>query len=109
MLGKLCGRVEPLPTRWIRSVQFLFQNRRLVHSQTKALPLRRSLFNVPGSDVRKMNKVLKLTHYPDVVVFDLEDGVPLSQKDLARKQVFQCLEDYDLGHCEKAVRINGIG
>ncbi|ORZ41351.1 Pyruvate/Phosphoenolpyruvate kinase-like domain-containing protein [Catenaria anguillulae PL171] len=69
--------------------------------------VRRSLFNVPGSDERKMAKAKTLG--ADSIVFDLEDGVPMDRKGSARQLVFDALESFDLGHRERAVRINAVG
>ncbi|KAI9179788.1 hypothetical protein H9P43_005118 [Blastocladiella emersonii ATCC 22665] len=69
--------------------------------------VRRSLFNVPGSDERKMAKARTLP--ADSIVFDLEDGVPMDRKGSARQLVFDALESFDLGKRERAVRINAIG
>ncbi|KAI9218081.1 Pyruvate/Phosphoenolpyruvate kinase-like domain-containing protein [Blastocladiella britannica] len=74
---------------------------------TRPERVRRSLFNVPGSDERKMTKAKALP--ADSIVFDLEDGVPMDKKGLARQLVFDALESFDLGRRERAVRINAIG
>lgn len=47
--------------------------------------MRRVLFNVPGSDERKIQKSLTLNL--DCVVLDLEDGVAFNQKENARELV----------------------
>jgi len=67
---------------------------------------RRALFNVPGSEDRKILASLRTN--ADSIVFDLEDGVAYNRKKEARTKVFNALEKYDLGHKEKAVRINCV-
>ena len=70
--------------------------------------VRRSLFNVPGSEEKKLNK--SVTVQADCVVFDLEDGVAANRKDLARKMVIDALDRLVLQEgAEKAVRINHVG
>ncbi|KAJ3353695.1 hypothetical protein GGF32_002897 [Allomyces javanicus] len=83
----------------------------LASGQTTTLPrperVRRSVFNVPGSDERKLAKAPKLN--ADSLVYDLEDGVPFDKKGKARSLVYDALETVDLGRSERAVRINSIG
>jgi len=67
---------------------------------------RRALFNVPGSEDRKILASLRTN--ADSIVFDLEDGVAFNRKKEAREKVFNALEKYDLGNREKAVRINCV-
>jgi len=63
---------------------------------------------VPGSDERKLSKAKTLTS--DTIVFDLEDGVPLASKTVARGMVVSSLADPSLPpRAERAVRINGVG
>ncbi|KAJ3331153.1 hypothetical protein HDU93_009918, partial [Gonapodya sp. JEL0774] len=69
--------------------------------------LRRALFNVPGSEDRKLAASLRIG--ADSVVFDLEDGVAYHRKAEAREKVYKALETFDLGKSEKAVRINSVG
>ncbi|PRP87360.1 hypothetical protein PROFUN_01622 [Planoprotostelium fungivorum] len=71
--------------------------------------LRRVLFNVPGSDIRKITKATQLD--VDSVVLDLEDGVAANQKENARKLVSQTLLDHHVsfGRSERLVRINSFG
>ena len=54
------------------------------------------MFNVPGSDERKLAKIPKLG--ADCIVLDLEDGVALSKKEVARSRVFKALNVSDLGY-----------
>jgi len=67
---------------------------------------RRALFNVPGSEDRKLLASLRTN--ADSIVFDLEDGVAYNRKKEARVKVFNALEKFDLGKREKAVRINCV-
>ena len=55
---------------------------------------RRALFYTPGSDLRKMAKIGKLkgSAAPDFVAVDIEDGVAMSAKDVARKNI---IDNYD--------------
>src|SRR5690606_31322412 len=69
--------------------------------------IRRALFNVPGSEERKLKKATTLT--VDSVVLDLEDGVASNRKGAAREMVLDALENMNFGKAERAVRINHIG
>jgi len=67
--------------------------------------------SVPGSDSRKIEKAAGLN--ADVVVLDLEDGVPFDRKDVARQLVVQTLKEQQegrqlFGASELCVRINGL-
>jgi len=66
--------------------------------------LRRVLFNVPGSDLRKIQKATQLNL--DCVVLDLEDGVAINQKEAARSLIQTSLKDSSFGRAEKLIRIN---
>lgn len=90
------------------------------------------VFNVPGSDERKLQKGALYCvepHYHfyelqirgltcrfcaalgldlDVMVLDFEDGVALNQKTKARQLVAETLHKADFGRTEKTVRINSI-
>lgn len=44
----------------------------------------------------------------DVIMFELEDGVPPSEKPAARKHVIAALNDLNWGHKSLSVRINGL-
>lgn len=74
---------------------------------TKDTHLRRVLFNVPGSDQRKLQKATGLPL--DCVVLDLEDGVAINQKEAARTTVLEALRTMQFGRAERLVRINPIG
>eukprot|EP01129_Flabellula_baltica_P005236 TRINITY_DN1879_c0_g1_i1.p1 TRINITY_DN1879_c0_g1~~TRINITY_DN1879_c0_g1_i1.p1 ORF type:complete len:316 (+),score=66.06 TRINITY_DN1879_c0_g1_i1:11-958(+) len=70
---------------------------------------RRVLFNVPGSDTRKLDKISKLDL--DCVVLDFEDGVSQNEKDIAREFIPQYLnkDDSFFQRAERSVRINAFG
>ena len=50
---------------------------------------RRALLNVPGDDMKKIDKAITIP--VDTVVLDLEDGVAPSKKALARANIVQAL------------------
>lgn len=69
---------------------------------------RRVLFNIPGSDERKLNKVKTLDL--DVAVFDLEDGVSFNRKQQAREMIREHLKQCEYPpHMEKSIRMNHVG
>jgi len=65
---------------------------------------RRVLFNVPGSDIKKITKATTLDL--DCVVLDFEDGVALSEKQKAREIIPEALFRNNFGRAERCVRIN---
>lgn len=67
--------------------------------------LRRSLMLTPGNRGERLAKAVTLPS--DCVVFDLEDGVPPTEKDRARRAVADALLSLDFGGRERCVRING--
>ena len=67
---------------------------------------RRSILSVPGYKEKMHRKAAQSE--ADVVMLDLEDSVPLNNKDLARKTVAQSLESMDWGRKTVSVRINGL-
>jgi citrate lyase subunit beta/citryl-CoA lyase len=69
--------------------------------------LRRSLLITPGNRPDRLAKAATLP--ADVLVLDLEDGVPSGQKDAARAAVAQFLATADCGPRERCVRVNAIG
>ena len=70
--------------------------------------VRRSLFNVPGSEERKLKKSSEIN--ADSVVLDLEDGVAFNRKEVARTMVLDALNHLELkNNAERAVRINHVG
>jgi citrate lyase subunit beta/citryl-CoA lyase len=70
------------------------------------LKLRRSLLYVPGNMPSMLQNVTIFD--ADVVQLDLEDAVPLSEKDAARILVRKFLDGYAVRRQEVFVRINGL-
>ncbi|KAJ2745943.1 hypothetical protein GGI20_001758 [Coemansia sp. BCRC 34301] len=68
--------------------------------------LRRAVFYVPCSEERKIQK--SLTSSADCIMYDLEDGVSLNRKGLARELV-SCALGANTHSRELGVRINAIG
>jgi citrate lyase beta subunit len=66
--------------------------------------IRRALLFMPGDDRRKIEKGAALG--VDAVIMDLEDGVALSQKAVARATIAAALREVDFGRTERLVRIN---
>jgi len=67
---------------------------------------RRSALYMPGSNARALEKARSLD--TDVVIFDLEDAVAPSQKEVARAQVLAAIKAGGYGRRELVVRINGL-
>ncbi|KAI8324235.1 Phosphoenolpyruvate/pyruvate domain-containing protein [Martensiomyces pterosporus] len=68
--------------------------------------LRRTVFYVPCSEERKIQK--SLASKADCVMYDLEDGVSLNRKGLARELVLNALA-VNTNKTELGVRINSVG
>ena len=68
--------------------------------------LNRSELAVPGSQPNMFEKAAKLD--VDVVFLDLEDAVAPDEKEQARKNVIEALNDIDWGKKSMSVRINGL-
>lgn len=68
--------------------------------------LNRSELAVPGSSPQMFEKAAKSA--VDVIFLDLEDAVAPDQKDSARKNIIQGLNDLDWGTKIISVRINGL-
>jgi len=66
--------------------------------------LRRSRLYLPGNQPNLFPKAG--IHHPDAVILDLEDSVPLGQKDLARYLIRNALRVIDFDRAERMVRIN---
>lgn len=66
--------------------------------------LRRSLLFVNGNDNQKFDAAVKSD--ADAIVLELEDGIPASQKEGARENVYRLLTECDFRGKEKVVRIN---
>ncbi len=73
--------------------------------ETKAR-LNRSELAVPGSQSKFFEKALKSA--ADVIFLDLEDAVAPDQKDQARKNIIEALNDLDWSSKSVSVRINGL-
>lgn len=69
-------------------------------------PLYRSKLFLPGSQVKFFEKAAKGA--ADVVCLDLEDAVAPKDKEQARKNVVQALNEVDFGDKIVTVRINGL-
>ena len=68
--------------------------------------LNRSELAVPGSNTALFEKAAK--SQADVVFLDLEDAVAPDDKEQARKNVIQAIDDVDWGAKTLSVRINGL-
>ena len=68
--------------------------------------LRRSILSVPANREKMLEKALGLP--ADVVMLDLEDSVPVEEKDPARKRVVAALQEKDWGGRVRAYRMNGM-
>ncbi len=66
--------------------------------------VRRSLFFVPGGEPRKLEKCRSMG--ADTVMLDLEDSVPVAEKDRARALVAETLSQGGFGEAEPGVRVN---
>ncbi|MDF7640641.1 citrate (pro-3S)-lyase subunit beta [Bifidobacterium sp. ESL0784] len=67
--------------------------------------LRRTMMFVPGNNPAMIKDAG--IYGADSIMFDLEDGVSLDQKDAARYLVYEALTNIDYGDTEMVVRING--
>jgi len=67
---------------------------------------RRSNLSVPGHVAKMHVKAAECA--ADVVMLDLEDSVPVDQKETARAQVIQSLHEYDWSQKTVTVRINSL-
>ena len=68
--------------------------------------LNRSQLAVPGSNLRFLEKATSLP--ADIIMFDLEDAVAPDEKEQARRNVVQAINDLDWGERTLSVRINGL-
>jgi citrate lyase beta subunit len=75
-------------------------------NQETTTPFWRTLLFMPGDDMKKIAKGAALD--VDAVIMDLEDGVALNQKSIARQTVHDALLDksLDFGNSSRFVRIN---
>ncbi|GAB1598991.1 citramalyl-CoA lyase, mitochondrial-like [Argonauta hians] len=67
---------------------------------------RKAVLYVPGSDIRKLNKIPTLK--ADCIVLDCEDGVAYSKKEEARENISKMLGEIDFGSADCTVRVNSI-
>lgn len=73
---------------------------------------RRALFYTPGSDMRKIEKLRKLSGsgIPDFVALDLEDGVAMSAKIQARENIAKTYDGLraDMPNVQFGIRVNSV-
>jgi citrate lyase beta subunit len=72
----------------------------------RPIRLRRSILSVPANRERLVQKAFTLP--ADVIMLDLEDSVPVSEKDTARQRVVKIFRDADWGARVRAYRINAM-
>jgi len=68
---------------------------------------RRALLYIPGDDARKIAKASTLD--VDCICLDMEDGVALNRKQVARQTIARALVEQNFGRAERLARINPIG
>ena len=68
--------------------------------------LRRSIISVPANSEKMLGKAPGLA--ADVVMLDLEDSVPVDQKERARSMAAECLKSGNWGAQVRSVRINDM-
>jgi len=68
---------------------------------------RRALLYMPGDDLHKIQKATTLG--VDCICMDMEDGVALNRKVVARATIAGALRTLDFGSSERLVRINAVG
>lgn len=68
--------------------------------------LYRSILFTPGNQWSRIEKASTLN--PDAVLLDLEDSVPIDQKDEARITVLKALKELNWSGKDRGVRINGL-
>lgn len=67
---------------------------------------RRALLYMPGDDLHKIRKAASLS--VDCICMDIEDGVALNRKDVARQTISESLHEINFGHAERLVRLNAM-
>lgn len=72
----------------------------------RSIRLRRSILSVPANRSKMVQKAFSLP--ADVIMLDLEDSVPIAEKDEARRQVVAALQQGDWQGRVRACRINGM-
>ncbi len=73
---------------------------------TQAIRLRRSVLSVPANREKMVCKAFTLA--ADMIMMDLEDSVPVEEKDRARAAVIAAFRDGDWGDRVRAYRINAM-
>jgi citrate lyase beta subunit len=68
---------------------------------------RRALLYMPGDDIRKIRKATTLG--VDCICMDMEDGVAVNRKAVARETIGSALQTLDFGQSERLARINPVG
>jgi citrate lyase beta subunit len=66
----------------------------------------RSLLFAPGDDVRKLNKAALSN--ADAVILEMEDGVALDRKIVARQTIREAALSIDFGRRARFIRVNGV-
>ena len=91
----------------LRAEQHIAEPQRDTHAAAvRNSRLHRSELAVPGSNVRMLEKAPDLG--ADVVMLDLEDAVAPDDKERARINVIEALNDLDWSRCSVSLRINGL-
>jgi citrate lyase subunit beta/citryl-CoA lyase len=75
-------------------------------SLIKNYQLRRTRLYIPGNNPAMIQNASIFE--ADSLIFDLEDSIPISEKDAARHLVRNALQELDFSNFEVTVRINGI-
>ena len=68
---------------------------------------RRAILYTPGDDLKKISKAVTLG--VDCACLDMEDGVAINRKEVARQTIAKALSTLDFGNAERLVRINPVG
>ena len=68
---------------------------------------RRAILYTPGDDLKKISKAVTLG--VDCACLDMEDGVAINRKEVARQTIAKALSTLDFGKAERLVRINPVG
>ncbi|MDY0041451.1 MAG: CoA ester lyase [Desulforhabdus sp.] len=72
----------------------------------RPIRLRRSILSVPSNREKMVGKASSLS--ADVIMLDLEDSVPVQEKEQARSQVASAFREGRWSHKVRAYRINGM-
>ena len=68
--------------------------------------MRRTMLYLPGNNPNMLTRGYLFGS--DGIILDLEDAVPMREKDAARILVSKYLDLGEFGSCEVTVRINGV-